>query len=939
MDLTGIDLLHSPSTDLFPVDGAPLSKSQSFLFEHLLKQPAFQFDINLDDVSLTTAQDRELGRLGILAKRLTSLHSENEDNLLEHGIQTFGFGYPFLIKRSRRDATKVVKAPVLIWNLEIERSQRQRNKWIIRRNVDSPIYLNEVLISHLGSDENIVIHDIPDGFLDDNLIDASELSQLINSVLGQLDPACGAIDLRLEPCLEKEQVEQLTTHTPWIMWSGVFGLYRTQKQSIIQDTEKLLKNFDEFDFSELKTERFLKTSNAAVDVDPSQIAILTSLDTSEFKVVQGPPGTGKSQSLTAIISSVLENNGKILVVCEKRTALQVIFDNLTVVGLDNLVAFIEDVTRDRKRVVDNARSTAVAARFEYTGFNEIEYDRKVETFSRATKDFNARNSNLNEIVFEGKRFRDLVAEYLLLKRTVSVNNNIFDGIAFKLNEEEYEELKSLIQEGVQLYKNVEKDAFVFDIISSNEFEKPFSNSVKSSIFERLAEESDFVGNFDSNCLEVKRDNLEIANLNSNNVGTFLADEFRVYSEASRSNLRFWEALKGSLLVVIDFINTKSLLAVNDFYGRVGLFGTLSADIARILRYFKSVNNSIDLIDDSLRRLPSPVIGAEMRYSWSTRWRKFFGTKYRLMSEFWATLGEERERIRNLDDSEVSNSVRHLKQIVELEEKLRVDQSHLQEQLRKCSELRDIFSEYYRWRRFLDTLQVTVKAVFAKLVSTVEPDEWAAAFKYIYTEQLIDKFEGEIKHFNEDDFKLNQISEIELDLRKLQKHKILKSWDRKQFESIAEYNRRGNFKWLFNYRRNTQFGRKNSLRNIVHQEFELFTDLFPVLLVTPAVASSILPLKQGSFDVVLFDEASQLRLEDTYPSLIRGRIKVISGDRHQMPPSSYFSSDISLEVTEDEGVEEADEAGRTHFERTNPLFLAESESLLDFGNNLNPRILN
>ena len=102
------------------------------------------------------------------------------------------------------------------------------------------------------------------------------------------------------------------------------------------------------------------------------------------------------------------------------------------------------------------------------------------------------------------------------------------------------------------------------------------------------------------------------------------------------------------------------------------------------------------------------------------------------------------------------------------------------------------------------------------------------------------------------------------------------------------------------------------------------------MVNPSVCGSILPLKEGLFDLVIFDEASQLRLEDTFPSLIRGKVKIVSGDSHQMPPSSYFQGGGAILTTgepeeEDSNNEEEDEK----YNKVDNLDLAESESLLEF----------
>ena len=84
-----------------------------------------------------------------------------------------------------------------------------------------------------------------------------------------------------------------------------------------------------------------------------------------------------------------------------------------------------------------------------------------------------------------------------------------------------------------------------------------------------------------------------------------------------------------------------------------------------------------------------------------------------------------------------------------------------------------------------------------------------------------------------------------------------------------------------------------MRKIINTDFQLFTDFFPVVMLSPTVCSSVIPLEEGIFDIVIFDEASQLRLEDTFPALLRGKIKIVSGDSQQMPPSNFFQGGTAL----------------------------------------------
>jgi superfamily I DNA and/or RNA helicase len=66
-------------------------------------------------------------------------------------------------------------------------------------------------------------------------------------------------------------------------------------------------------------------------------------------------------------------------------------------------------------------------------------------------------------------------------------------------------------------------------------------------------------------------------------------------------------------------------------------------------------------------------------------------------------------------------------------------------------------------------------------------------------------------------------------------------------------------------------------------------LKPIWLSNPAELSHSFPMEKGLFDVVLFDEASQLPLENALGALQRSKSAVVAGDEHQMGPSSYFKS--------------------------------------------------
>lgn len=66
-------------------------------------------------------------------------------------------------------------------------------------------------------------------------------------------------------------------------------------------------------------------------------------------------------------------------------------------------------------------------------------------------------------------------------------------------------------------------------------------------------------------------------------------------------------------------------------------------------------------------------------------------------------------------------------------------------------------------------------------------------------------------------------------------------------------------------------------------------LKPCWAMSPLVVSQVLPADQPYFDVVVFDEASQIRPAEAMPAILRGKQLVVAGDERQLPPTSFFTS--------------------------------------------------
>src|SRR4029079_10647328 len=85
--------------------------------------------------------------------------------------------------------------------------------------------------------------------------------------------------------------------------------------------------------------------------------------------------------------------------------------------------------------------------------------------------------------------------------------------------------------------------------------------------------------------------------------------------------------------------------------------------------------------------------------------------------------------------------------------------------------------------------------------------------------------------------------------------------------------------------------------------QVIQDLKPIWLMSPLSVSDTLPLDPDLFDVVIFDEASQIPSEEAIPALYCSQQVISVGDEMQLPPTTFFAAsrgeDESV-VVEEEG---------------------------------------
>ena len=151
--------------------------------------------------------------------------------------------------------------------------------------------------------------------------------------------------------------------------SLTLGNFNYRKMTLVRDYAKLIETdlanraFDTvFSLSPKLPEESpppleLGDQHLIISCDAAQASAIARARSGASYIIQGPPGTGKSQTITNLIADYVARGKRVLFVCEKRAAIDVVFHRLRRQGLDELCCLIHDSQTDKKAFIQNLKQT------------------------------------------------------------------------------------------------------------------------------------------------------------------------------------------------------------------------------------------------------------------------------------------------------------------------------------------------------------------------------------------------------------------------------------------------------------------------------------------------------------------------------------------------------------------------------------------------------
>ena len=296
-----------------------------------------------------TALDEALRRTRAIAAKSKELREERgiATGFLAMGMATWSLG---------PTVSRVPTAPVLLRPITLRPTGAAQDDYTL--DLADEAELNPVLIHYLRTEQGIELDVDP---LEELASSASAFDPF--PVYAALSTACADVpDFAIAPRLVlgtfsyaklpmvadlSAQGADLANHDVVAALAGDPDAMRSVRSQIPDRGESL--------------DRDPERDTVVLDADSSQQEAIDAVREGAHLVIHGPPGTGKSQTIANLIASLAADGKRVLFVAEKRAAIDAVVGRLSRVGLGDLVLDLHDGARVRRRIAQQLASGLDAA--------------------------------------------------------------------------------------------------------------------------------------------------------------------------------------------------------------------------------------------------------------------------------------------------------------------------------------------------------------------------------------------------------------------------------------------------------------------------------------------------------------------------------------------------------------------------------------------------
>lgn len=753
---------------------------------------------------------------------LKSLKRDIEEFAKETGRYEMYVGYPFVTGYIGKDLQ--IKAPLLLFPCTINVIDDQNVEIELRR--DEKVQLNKVLILAYAKQNKINTEDLEMEFRSPLAMSFKNIGDVVSHLKNfgikiSYQPRKGMFnyDRAKEPEMgDGLEIKQLCTVGRYPLANSIYNDYTMlEKRRLTNEAINELLNMG----APKKNKKIDQNIYTINNLDYAQRSCVANVNIDGNMVIYGPPGTGKSQTIVNIISDALCKHKRVLVVSQKKAALDVVYNRLGT--LNNKVMFVVDPEKNKSEFYERTRAT------------------HIETLSHKPTNFTENYDNIkNKIACEERELK-IISETLFTPTAFGISLQQMYANSHIIGKNTYE---------YTIYKHLLRNS---KIMALNYFE--LSDSLRV-IKEKKKGEHYY------NYLEAKKTNPLIDNIKSDLDIHTINQTIAELKKLTSSRIAPFDTAK--------YPNSKQLIA---YYLDKKIN---SDDLKPLVKFVAKIDHPKDYKNLQTSYVLLPMLPftknkvSKIEQGIEQNFRKTLNAieDYTKDYEFLNNVLTEEGYIMMIDNILNGNTL-YLRLLISALNSY-VDIRDLNNTLKNLTDNEKIVLNFAytttdSYARFKDTL-----------------DYLLPVRTYVEVVQLEEKFKLNLAKILDYENTKNRILSLDSDLRDICKNICDGTFKQEYLEKHKDAQASKNFLYQVSKTQNQW-----PIRKFMEVYGEYMFDLFPCWLLSPESVSTIMPLTKNLFDIVLFDEASQVFVENTLPTIYRGKNIVVAGDSKQLRPTATF----------------------------------------------------
>ena len=756
--------------------------------------------------------------------KIKELKREVEEIERETGKYELYIGYPFVFGTIQQGPSKtLIKAPLLLFPVKIDIPDEETA--IIRFNGAENIQINKALIFAYAQSKKMNVDELETDFED-----LSQFRSLLSVIdhLGKSRIRIGCQSSKNIYNYHRFKEPDPTKNDLSVRYAAVLGRFPIsnsvyndytvlERKKLTNDAiDELLRTGGQFGKKRFKLPlkyknlrpKARRTASASYIVkmlDYAQSEVVKKVDKTGNMVIYGPPGTGKSQTIVNVITDALSKGKRVLVVSQKKAALDVVYSRLGT--LNEKAMYITDESKEKRAFYERCYD----AHKKCDSGKGVNIDKLIEDYKELQAKIDAEEKSLNEIY-----------------------HTLNDKQPFGLS------LSQMYSSSYMLQKSSSEYAAYLRMVESGEITRMSYKELSNAMFA----------------------------IKANNI----AETYYSFAEAKEKNPIIDSMLPDIEIPTIQEVKAKLSVIQRS---RKGFFNISKYPYARqVLAHYALLENPTTL---------HAVAKMEARLEYPRA--IFKGVKSREM--------EKKLQDTMLAISEFVKEYDCLHSVLTKDGYISVIDNILRGNRAYIKLVQEALDNYIAQRdvsRLLGTLDKNMLDIlnFAYEASKNYANYTEIIDKVpvirIYHELILaeDKLKdrlAKIVDYPNISARIYRLKEKQLGIS----HKICQAKASREYHSLYE-NSENAKDYLYQISKEKKHW---PIRRAMEIYGEFIFSLFPCWLLSPENVSSLLPLEKNLFDIVIFDEASQVFIESTIPTIYRGQNIVVAGDAKQLRPSATF----------------------------------------------------